>query len=214
MNRTRKIILWTLLLSTAIGVLTNWSLGISTAGEEGLLRFHARFFGYFTIASNTLAGIMASVLLFAGGGRVRRFVDRPTVQAAVSMYVFFVGFGLWVLLGGPDYASFDSVPDWVADLTTHTFSPILGLVWFLVAVPRGSLGWRDPLRWLVYPALYWTYWIALGSWIGLYPYFFVDFPELGIAGSLRWAGAILVLALVVSYLAVAINSPPQGEMAE
>ncbi len=209
MNRLpfRRLLLWTLLSSSVVGVTVFYGLTVTgdPAEELGLLKASIRYFAYYTITSNIIAAVFAGLLLAEGDGSLARFARRPTVQTAVSVYVFFVGLGLWILLGGPDYEAFDNVWWWVGDLTTHTISPLVALAWFVVAVPKGTLGWKDPFGWLWYPITWYLFWMLAGPWVGTYPYPFMDVPEIGPAAATVWVGILPAVFLTLGYVFVGLD---------
>ena len=192
-NQERNILLWAMFLSSLTG-LSIWYIRRLTAapfaewGSESIVTF-----SYFTNLTNALVIIMTASLLF-GRGRVRDWFAKPPVQAAVSLYIAFVGLAFWFLLGGPGDDL--SAVLWLAELTAHTLSPILGFVLWLRAIPRGQLTWRHPLLWLIYPVIYLVYWLFRGPLVGYYPYFFVDVNALGYGGVARWT-VILITAFLV-----------------
>lgn len=203
----QRVLLWGLLLSSVVGVAVFYGLTVTgeSAEEFGLFKATIRYFAFYTVSSNVLAAVFAGLLLFGNEGRLARFARRPTVQAAVSVYIFFVGLGLWLLLGGADYASFDGVGWWIGDLTTHTISPLLGLAWFFVGVPKGTLGWKDPFGWLWYPIVWYLFWMVAGPWLGTYPYPFMDVPEIGPAAATVWVGILLAVFLTLGYAFVGLD---------
>lgn len=204
---THRALLWAMLLVPVTGVTTYYLAGLT--GELGdqptMFRFHVWFFGFFTIFTNVVTATWAGLMLFGTERPLGRFARRPTVQAGVSVYVLFVGLGLWAFLGGPDYASFEALWQWVGDIATHTLAPLLGLVWFFVGVPRRSLGWTDPLWWMSYPAVWYAFWMAAGPWLGSYPYPFMDVGELGPGATAVWAGVLAVAFLTIGYAFVGLH---------
>jgi hypothetical protein len=208
MERTRhRALLWAMLLVPVVGVTTYYLAGLtgSLGDQPTLFRFHVWFFGFFTIFTNLMTAVWAGWMLFGKAGASARFARRPSVQAAVSLYVFFVGLGLWAFLGGPDYASFEALWQWVGDLTTHTLAPLLGFTWFFVGVPRRTLRWNDPLWWMTYPAAWYLFWMVVGPWMGSYPYPFMDVSELGLGATLAWAVVLVVGFLTIGYAFVGLH---------
>ena len=203
----QRLVLWALLLSSVLGVVVFYGLTVTgeSAEELGLFKATIRYFAFYTISSNVLGAVFAGTLLFGGEGRLARFARRPTVQAAVSVYLFFVGLGLWVLLGGMAYESFENVWWWIGDLTPHTLSPLLGLAWFFVGLPKGTLGGKDPFAWLWYPIAWYGFWMLAGPWLGTYPYPFMDVPEIGPAAATVWVGILLAVFLTLGFAFVGLD---------
>lgn len=151
-------------------------------------------FSFFTNLTNLLIIVMAGALLL-GRGRLYRWFKSPVVQSACCLYIAFVGLGFWFILGGPTYVQ--TVWDWIPEVTAHTLSPILGVVFFVRGVPRGALTWKHPFLWLAYPIAYLIYWLIRGPIVGYYPYFFIDVNLLGYAGVAAWSGALIALFLAL-----------------
>jgi hypothetical protein len=90
---------------------------------------------------------------------------------------------------------------WIPEVTAHSLSPLLGIVWWAGAVAPGRLRLWHAVAWLVYPIAYLGYWLVRGPIVGEYPYFFIDVDELGYAGVAVWTGILvagfLVLGLVM-----------------
>lgn len=183
-----------MLLSSLIGV-TYWYIKRLTAapfaewGSETVVMF-----SFFTNFSNLIIIIMAAALL-AGRGWLYGWFKSPVVQAACCLYIAFVGLGFWFILGGPTYVQ--NWLDWIPEITAHTLSPILGVVYFLRGVPKGELTWKHPFIWLAYPIAYLIYWLIRGPIVGYYPYFFIDVNLLGYSGVAIWSGALIVFFLLL-----------------
>jgi hypothetical protein len=194
-------LLWALLVVAGGSVAWYWVMGEMSGSRPGRnwLEQQVIFFAYFTILTNTLAAAMAGSLLFGRDGPVHRFFSKTSVQGAVASYILFVGIGRWTLLGAPGEGDITSWVGWVPELGTHAVAPLLGLMWFLIGVPHGRLTSRDSLWWLAYPFAYYAFWLAFGWLLVQYPYPFMDFPALGVVGSITWALALSVVALVFAF---------------
>jgi hypothetical protein len=72
------------------------------------------------------------------------FLTRPSTMSGVAVYVFYLG--LMYLATG--------LASWKGAV------PILYVVYWLLFVPKGTLTWKQPFYWLIYPILYWgfEYW--------------------------------------------------------
>ena len=198
----RRIWLTALLLSSLAGVVIWYVERLAAAPTSQWWAQTVAHFSFFTISTNSLIVIMAAVLLF-GRGRLHGWFSSPSIQAAFSLYIAFVGLGFWLLLGGS--RGMVTLMDWIPEICAHSLSPILGAVYFLRAVPKGSLTWADPVRWLIYPVLYLVYWLFHGPRVGYYPYFFVDVNAIGYGGVALWSLALIVFLLLLGALMVSID---------
>jgi len=190
--------LWAWLGSSAVGVGIWHVRRLVNAPVSEWLTEHIITLSYFTNLTNTLIVVMAASLL-SGRGRIARWFSRAPVQAAFSLYILFVGLAFWFVLGGPE--DVEAWWLWIPEVTAHSLSPLLGVVWWVGAVERGRLRLWHPIAWLGYPIVFLGYWLVRGPIVGEYPYFFIDVDELGYAGVAVWTGTLvagfLVLGLVM-----------------
>ena len=191
-RQERNLYLWLLLLSSLTGISIWYGRRLIAAPLADWGTQTMETFGYFTNLTNVLVIFMAASLLI-GHGRLYSWFRKPSVQSGVCLYIAFVGLAFWFLLGGPTYA--ETAVDWLAELTAHTLSPILGAVYFARILSAERLEWKHPLLWLIYPLAYLAYWLWWGPLAGYYPYFFVDVNVLGYAGVARWT-VILIIAFL------------------
>ena len=101
----------------------------------------------------------------------------------------------------------------LTDMVMHDVVPALTLAFWIGCAPKASLRWRDPLKWLAYPAAYFAL-TVLGGWLGEgYPYGFLDAGRLGYPGLLRNACVFMVvfyaLGLLVTAAAGAFGGRPR-----
>lgn len=194
----QRTLLWVWLTSSAVGVGIWHVRRLVNAPVSEWLTEHIITLSYFTNLTNTLIVVMAAALL-TGRGRLARWFSPAPVQAAFSLYILFVGLAFWFVLGGPEDVEYWWL--WIPEVTAHTLSPLLGVVWWAMAVERGRLRLWHPVAWLVYPIAYLGYWLVRGPIVGEYPYFFIDVGELGYGGVAVWTGILvagfLVLGLVM-----------------
>ncbi|GJM40241.1 MAG: hypothetical protein DHS20C20_05230 [Ardenticatenaceae bacterium] len=190
----RRIWLWAMLLSSLIGISIWYARRLTSAPFAEWGTETVAMFSFFTNLTNLIIIVMAASLL-AGKGVLYRFFKSPSVQAACCLYIAFVGIGFWFILGGAQNVS--SWVFWISELTAHTLSPILGVVFWYRCVEKGELNWKHPFIWLAYPIAYLVYWLIRGPIVGYYPYFFVDVNALGYAGVAMWSGALIVMFLIL-----------------
>jgi lysylphosphatidylglycerol synthetase-like protein (DUF2156 family) len=184
------------LASSAVGVGIWHVRRLVNAPVSEWLTEHIITLSYFTNLTNTLIVVMAVALLRGRGRLARYFVPAP-VQAAFSLYILFVGLAFWFVLGGPQDVEHWWL--WIPEVTAHTLSPLLGIVWWAGAVSTGLLRLWHPFVWLAYPIAFLGYWLVRGPIVGEYPYFFIDVSELGYAGVAVWTGI-----LVAGFLALGL----------
>jgi len=160
-----------------------------------------RYFSFFTILGN-IAVALTTTTAAVGGIGARGFFGSARVRGGVALCIALVGVVYHVLLAAT----------WspqglqrVVDILLHYAVPLLYLGWWLAAVPHGRLAWRDPLRWLLFPAVFLCGCLVRGAWLHEYPYPFIDVDALGYAAVLRNALAIAVLFLAGGLALVALD---------
>lgn len=197
----RALLAATLIAATAacawIGLALQMHLLIASFADEGRGPAEAvwRFFGYFTLLTNTL------VALTATAWAVRR-PPSARVLATVAVNIVLVGAVYHALLAqrwDPQGVQL------IADRLLHTATPLLFASFWLFVVPRGLLEWRDAVWMLVYPSGYLVYALTRGAFDGFYPYWFIDLPALGSARVALNAAGLLAVFGAASLGAVAID---------
>jgi hypothetical protein len=122
---------------------------------------------FLTVQINVLIG---AVMTLAALG-VRRFEGSGRLRAALVAYLW-AGSAVFILVLQP-YWQHRGL-QLTADVLLHGAVPLLyGLFW-LLAVPKAQLRWRDPAIWLTYPAIYVVVVLTFARWSGFYPYPVID----------------------------------------
>ena len=134
-----------------------------------------RFASYLTIWSNVLVAVTTALLAIdpVRDGRVFRALRND---------------GLVLCFGGGIVHFFFLRPlldldgaDLLADRLLHTVVPLLAVVGWLVAGPRGRIERADLGPFLVLPVVWLGYTLVRGAFVDWYPYPFVDVEEHGYA---------------------------------
>ena len=150
----------------------------------------------FTVESNAFG---AAVLL--GGAllapRITGTIAWDGVRGAAAMYLLTTGIVYGLLLQGFDNP-FTSGRHWTHTVL-HQLMPIVIVLDLVVRPFAHRLGWRDALRWTVFPILYLVYSLVRGAIIGWYPYDFIDPSEVGGYGGV----ALYALGISAGFLAFA-----------
>ncbi|AIF46175.1 Pr6Pr family membrane protein [Dyella japonica] len=160
------------------------------------------YLGYFTILTNLLVASVLTAAAFDTRAALPRFLQRPGVQTAAAMSIVIVSAVYNLML-----RQLWSPSGWllVADMIVHDFMPPLYLLYWWLAVPKGSLRWSQALAWQSYPAGYFTYVLLRGAANGWYPYPFLDVKSLGYGQVVVDALAVLVAFIAVALLLVALG---------
>jgi hypothetical protein len=169
---------------------------IATAGDtDGQFRTAggriANLFCFFTIDSNLLVAV-TSVLVALGAARVTGPFRVLWLDALAGIIVTGIVYqvalaGLYELHGLPLFS----------DTMLHKVTPILFVLGWLVAGPRGALTWRTVRLSLLYPLVWVAFTLPRGALTGFYPYPFID------AGALGY-GAVTVNCVFIGLFFVAL----------
>ena len=164
-------------------------LRLTVADGRGVIVGIVNYLGFFTILTNILVALALSVPLVVPNSSIGRFFSRPGVNTAVAAAIALVGIVYSLLLRHTW-----NPQGWqlVADELLHDVMPILFLIYWWFAVPRGAVRWRDIPLWCTYPMGYLLYALARGELIGRYPYPFIDVGALGYGRVLVNAVGLLV----------------------
>lgn len=93
----------------------------------------------------------------------------------------------------------------VADIGLHGVVPGAVLLWWLVQAPKQALTWADLPAFALWPAVYTTYALGLGTVDGVYPYPFMDPTAVGHWQVVATLGLLLVAVLIGGLVMIAIG---------
>lgn len=160
------------------------------------------YFSFFTILTNLLVSIGATLPLVAPRSVAGRFFLRPSTQSATAVYIAVVGITYSLLLRhlwNPQGAQK------IADVLLHDVVPVLYLAFWIFLVPKFALRWRDSVRWLAFPLVYMAYTVARGVVSHWYPYYFIDVDTIGFSSALIHAAGLLLAFFGLGLLFVAMG---------
>lgn len=168
------------------------------------------YFGFFTVLTNLLAALVLSS--YAAGLRFprRRWLTAPVAQTCTAAAITIVGLVYFFILRHlwkPQGAQF------LADAALHYAVPVLTVVFWMFAVPRRAVAWRDAPWLFVYPLVYLAYVFVRGEIFGLYPYEFVDVIKLGYRAALLNAAGLMVAYALVAGLFCGLKAFPRRAVA-
>ncbi|MEC7764703.1 MAG: Pr6Pr family membrane protein [Pseudomonadota bacterium] len=119
---------------------------------------------YFTIITGIMVAATFTWMTLSGRRAEPRWTAGITLWILIVMVVYH---GLLATYGKSGLAFW-------TDHGSHTFTPILTALWWLVFARHIAFPWRLAILWLAYPAIYLAYALLRGAFDGVYPYFFVD----------------------------------------
>lgn len=173
------------------------SLRFATASGRTAAQGWVMYFGFFTVLTNILVCVAATLPLLAPASAPGRFFARPAAIGWVTASIAFVGIAYYVLLR---HVWQPQGLQLVADVLLHYVSPSLFVIYSLIVLRGVVLRWTAPLWWSLYLAVYFVYVLVRGALIGSYPYGFIDVAKLGYAVALRNGCFLLIAFLLLAYL--------------
>ena len=167
------------------------SSAVATARPEQV----RRYFSYFTIQSNILVAVS---MFFIVRDRLDTQVFR-VVRLASLIGITVTGIVAFVALPpSPTYTT----ANLVCDRLLHVVVPSLTLVGWAVIGPRRKVTRDDLLPSLIWPVLWLAATLALGPFVGWYPYPFLNVGTIGLGRTLLNCAVIAVLFLALGALAL------------
>jgi hypothetical protein len=154
-----------------------------------------RYFSFFTILSNVLVALVAASAATGGNWAPLRFWRKPRVRGLAALCIAVTCLIYATVLAGHWHPQ---GPQHIADRMVHYVVPFLYLFWWVLLLPHGTLVWRDALRWLLFPLVFFAWTLLRGAVVHEYPYPFVDVDRLGY-------GAVLINSIVVGAVFVALG---------
>ena len=153
-----------------------------------------RFFSYFTIQSNVLVAITATVLALrpAAAGRLFRVLRLNALFGiTVTFVIYYVLLRPIVDLDGVSKAT---------DIGLHYVTPLMTVVgWFFVG-PRPRIDENTLVLSMIWPTLYVLYTLAHGAASDWYPYPFIDVRRIGYLHALGNGLGVIVMLVGVAAL--------------
>ncbi|HWU78040.1 MAG TPA: Pr6Pr family membrane protein [Rhodanobacter sp.] len=185
----------------ALGLQLTLSIQLAVANGKSPASGAWIYLGYFTVLTNLLAALALTAAARTQHGRFGRFFARPEVHTVAAMSIIVVAAVYHLLL-----RQLWQPQGWqiVGDDALHTVMPLLFVLHWWLAVPKGRLHWRQVVAWQIYPAGYFVYALARGAVDGWYPYPFVDVGVLGYPRVLLNASGVLLVFVTTGVLLVAL----------
>jgi hypothetical protein len=156
------------------------------------------FLGYFTIWSNLLVACALTCAALALRLRYVEVFERPRVTTGIAACIALVAFTYHFLLRRLWQPTGSQL---LADNLLHYVIPALFLMYWWLFVAPARVGWRDVLRWALFPLIYLVFALLRGALGGPYAYPFIDAGRLGyVQVALNAAGVLLGFVGVAAIL--------------
>lgn len=196
---TRRAFGWARLFTAAVclAALAHrliWGLGSNTLSGQN-------FFAYLTIQSNIAFAALAVV---AGIIALRSPEDPPwltTARAIVLSWTITAGLAFGLIVWQAGLRGIPITVPW-SDVVLHFVLPVWTIVAWLIGPGRRAASWRIVPAVLVYPVVWGLFTIWRGTFIGWYPYYFLDLRQVSglVEMIVTCAMALAIFALVAAGL--------------
>lgn len=186
------------------GVLLQFGLSLQLALVNGktLADGVVIYLGFFTVLTNLLVAGALTCPLLAPLSAPGRFFSRPSILSGIATSITFVGLSYHLLLS---HVWQPQGLQRLAGLLLHYAVPVLFVFYWMLAVPKATLRWSDPLRWSLYPIVYFIYALIRGAVLGSYPYPFIDRAALGWSQTMLNACALLIAVVCLGFVFVGLG---------
>ena len=152
---------------------------------------------FFTITTNLLVAVVFTSLAAARGG-----LRANWIVAGTMLSILLVGVIYTLLLHGLLELSGSSA---FANVVLHWITPALVPLFWIVFTPKGTLTWKHPLLWAIYPLAYLGYALPRGATTGNYAYHFLNVLALGWQRTTINAFAIAIAFILCAFVIVWID---------
>jgi hypothetical protein len=175
------------------------SIPASMTAGRGLLGSIVFYFSFFTILTNIAAVLVHASLVSPAGYAWFPTFAGPRMRAGVAVsiaLVFIVYATVLARLWQPQGLFL------LCDVLLHYVTPVIFVLWWLVAGADGATRWRDISWWMIYPLAYLAYALIRAPFAGEVPYPFLDAAKNGAASVALASLAITALFVGLGVLAV------------
>lgn len=186
------------------GLVLQFGISIPASMEAGrsLLGSVVFLFSFFTILTNIGAVLVHTSLLSSTGyawlPAFAGFRIRAGIAISITL-VFIIYATVLAQLWQPQGLFL------LCDVLLHYVTPVLFVLWWLVAGADGRTRWGDISWWMLYPVAYLIYALARAPFAGEVPYPFLDVAKNGAASVAISAAAITGLFLVLCVIAILVD---------
>jgi hypothetical protein len=165
--------------------------------------FILKILSFISMLSNAAVAVCLTSQLLFPSTAIGKFFSRPAVNTAIAVYIAILGLANAVQLGNNGWSP--QGLEKFAHIILHFVLPVLYVTYWLVFVPKGTLNWKNPFYWLVYPIVYTVYILIRGSVTNDYPYEFTDVNRVGYGAVLIHSLGMCIAVFVVGEAFVGID---------
>lgn len=177
-------------------------------------KFNSDFYVYYTNLSNYLCfGMMLTALIIS----IKNFNkdNKPVSIAPAFKFMCMIMITVTCLVYNILLAKENSVSDYflsLSNLTNHLILPIMFILDWVLFYEHGKTKWYYPLLSLIMPLVYVLFIMIRASILQgakntiLYPYFFLNIPNLGIGLFFAWLIGLITIFVILGYLIYALDN--------
>ena len=160
---------------------------------------------YFTILSNIVVAVVLTMLvakpsLFTRRDGVGTLWRTLRLDSVLMIIITGVVYNLLLATGGK------TGWDLLSNTMLHVAGPLLTVIVWLVAGPRGLITGRIIGLSLILPLVWAAFALTRGQVVGAYPYSFLDVSANGWASVLSFIAVIMVVAVILALILMAIDA--------
>ncbi|UCI33158.1 Pr6Pr family membrane protein [Mesorhizobium sp. B4-1-4] len=174
----------------------------SMEAGRGLLGSIVFYFSFFTILTNIGAVLVHTSLLSPAGYAWLPAFAGPRMRAGVAVSITLVSIVYATVLARLWHPQGLFL---LCDVLLHYVTPVLFVLWWLIAGADGRTRWRDISWWMLYPVAYLAYALTRAPLAGEVPYPFLDVAKNGAASVATAALAVTAMFLMICVVAVFVD---------
>ena len=213
-NRTAQIIFQSFYCAIGfIGIIA--SLGIF----DDILNLRWDFYVHFTNLSNYLCiGIVLAELIQTAKKNTDSYVTAVPFLKFIGVLAILLTFLVFnfLLAGRPDR---DPQANWrISSISFHVILPIMYVFDWLLFYEHKKVRWFQPLASVIFPMLYVSFVFIRAAIVNfnpevpyLYPYFFLNLDNLGVAGVSKWVAILFAGFIALGYIFYGIDKIIESE---
>ena len=202
-NRTAQLIFQSFFCAIGIiGIVASFGI------FDDILNLRSDFYVHFTNLSNYLCiGVVLAELIQTAKKKVDSYVTTTPFLKFIGVLAILLTFLVFnfLLAGQPDR---DPQANWrVASITFHVILPIMYVLDWLLFYEHKKVRWFYPLASVVFPLLYVAFVFVRAAIVNfnpevpyLYPYFFLNLDNLGVAGVAKWVAILFAGFIARGYI--------------
>ncbi len=154
-----------------------------------------RFFGFFTILTNTIVACYFSYITYSGYKKKNTIMESHGILTAITIYITAVGLVYQIILR---FTWNPTGMQKIVDEMLHTVNPLLVIIYWYINRKNETLKYSQIWQWLLYPLVYIVYTLIRSQLSSYYPYPFINVTDIGYQ-------KVIINSLAMTFLFVFIS---------